>query len=85
MTPSDQDSPRYTRTRTWFPVAQSRGSDDDVTAILHAVDGDGSAFCGRVPADALRPVADVGWYDDTATSRCRHCRIALIGAGADDA
>jgi hypothetical protein len=83
--PVDRDSARATRATTWFPVAQlAATAHQNGAAVLHALDGDGTPFCGLVPADALQPITDTGWNDVAASRRCRDCRIVMIGIGADD-
>ncbi|MGY1794532.1 anti-sigma factor RsbA family regulatory protein [Geodermatophilus sp. SYSU D00525] len=44
---------------------------------VHAVDGDGSSFCGSVPADRLDPVGDRSWSDVPPEERCRRCGLLV--------
>ncbi|MGY1786554.1 anti-sigma factor RsbA family regulatory protein [Geodermatophilus sp. SYSU D00698] len=54
----------------------ARGSPRGPGAV-HAVDGDGSSFCGDVPAARLDPARERSWSDVPPGERCRRCELLL--------
>jgi hypothetical protein len=60
-----------------IPAGATPPAPDDLRqlAVVHAVDGDGSAVCGLAPVE---PVDHNAWTEAAPEQRCKVCR-AVIG------
>jgi anti-sigma regulatory factor (Ser/Thr protein kinase) len=74
-------APEDDTVRRFTPAAGTPAGAPSRRGEVHAIDGDGSSFCGLVAAAELDSLDELAWSDVPRDQRCRQCSVLLAPHG----
>jgi anti-sigma regulatory factor (Ser/Thr protein kinase) len=80
IAPADP-APQDSVPRPFTPGAGTSSGMSPCPTAVHAIDGDGSSFCGSVAEAELAPLDDLVWSDVPRDQRCALCELLLAPSG----